>query len=491
MFEAILTSASHTVRAHVMCDTIGVSRLLLCLRSLLTRLAGTMRSAILQPKVPPHVFPAKKATENSNTQLGKPISKRTSSNSNSGSKRKALDTGFDEFDDVGINDADLALAEKGGFESIDNFDDDARPNYSVPRKKQRSANAHNDETTTNEPRQLANGKWACNHNCKDKTSCKHLCCREGLDKKPKPPKSRASKKEPENSADPKQTQLSLSVTKGAKTSATTQPSQQQRAVPAPDRNPPRGPEMHNLNTLHNKTKSSTQSVSLLSATGSRARKPSPPIVLPRPGQPRSKTTEAARRAAQNVYSDDFGDIDDISLFDDHTTHGPSTHSGPPLEKESDQFGDGIEDMLDIFSPADKDDFHSRAPATAEDDHTKSSSLYGFDEDILLPLEQALNNTHQSDLSTTHKGAAKSAGPFFEISDDSAILDLGCQTKGQGSSSATAKKSIDYTPAMYEDHGHSHVHVSNGEATEERPASSDSATKVFMEELGTDLFNYTG
>lgn len=37
-----------------------------------------------------------------------------------------------------------------------------------------------------EPRQLENGKWACNHACKNKAVCKHLCCREGTDKKPRP-----------------------------------------------------------------------------------------------------------------------------------------------------------------------------------------------------------------------------------------------------------------------------------------------------------------
>ena len=54
------------------------------------------------------------------------------------------------------------------------------------------------------PMQLDNGKWACNHKCKDKTAyarsrsklsladdprCKHLCCREGVEKPPKPPKT--------------------------------------------------------------------------------------------------------------------------------------------------------------------------------------------------------------------------------------------------------------------------------------------------------------
>ena len=55
------------------------------------------------------------------------------------------------------------------------------------------------------PIKLDNGKWACNHKCKDKTSfviptivkaladcprsCKHFCCRQGVEKKPKAPKN--------------------------------------------------------------------------------------------------------------------------------------------------------------------------------------------------------------------------------------------------------------------------------------------------------------
>ncbi|THU88606.1 P-loop containing nucleoside triphosphate hydrolase protein [Dendrothele bispora CBS 962.96] len=35
------------------------------------------------------------------------------------------------------------------------------------------------------PVKLPNGKYRCNHPCKDKTVCRHLCCREGLVKPPK------------------------------------------------------------------------------------------------------------------------------------------------------------------------------------------------------------------------------------------------------------------------------------------------------------------
>ncbi|KAJ0425170.1 Sec63 Brl domain-containing protein [Aspergillus carlsbadensis] len=41
------------------------------------------------------------------------------------------------------------------------------------------------------PQRLKNGRWACNHKCKDKSACKHLCCREGLDNPPKAGKKKS------------------------------------------------------------------------------------------------------------------------------------------------------------------------------------------------------------------------------------------------------------------------------------------------------------
>jgi hypothetical protein len=490
MFEASLTNSGQTVRAYVMCDTIGAWVSSSCLRLLLIKLAGTMRSAVLQPDIPPHVFPSHKATESNKAQLGKPASNRTSSKIKSGSKRKASET--DEFGDAELNDADLALAENGGFENIDDFDDGTGPKVRMPKKKQRMSSTHDEETTAHEPRQLVNGKWACNHNCKDKSSCKHLCCREGLDKKPKPSKARTSKKEAENLADPKQTHLSLSVSKGAKTPSATQPVKDQQSCPTHDRNPPRGPEIYSLNTLHNNAKSNAQPVPLLRGTSSGARSPNAPIILPRPGQSRTKITEAARRAAQNVYSDDFGDIDDMSsLFEEPTADRPSIHSNLTLETESDHFGTDIGDMLDGLSPANKDDVYPCAATTARDNHKNGSSVYGVEEDMLLPLEQALDNTRRSDPSNTQLSAGRSAGPFVEVSHDSALFDLGCRREDRGSTSTIANDSVGYADATPVVHESSHGNAPTGGVSDERPTSSDSATKVFMEELGTDLFNYTG
>ncbi|KAF3912104.1 hypothetical protein ABW21_db0204276 [Orbilia brochopaga] len=45
-----------------------------------------------------------------------------------------------------------------------------------------------------EPRQRPDGTWDCNHRCSDKTTCRHLCCREGLEHKPKRKPKNATKR---------------------------------------------------------------------------------------------------------------------------------------------------------------------------------------------------------------------------------------------------------------------------------------------------------
>ncbi|KAF3916839.1 hypothetical protein ABW20_dc0109455 [Dactylellina cionopaga] len=55
----------------------------------------------------------------------------------------------------------------------------------------------NEELDENsEPKQRPDGKWDCNHRCADKSSCRHLCCREGLDHKPKPKRKLPPKANP-------------------------------------------------------------------------------------------------------------------------------------------------------------------------------------------------------------------------------------------------------------------------------------------------------
>ena len=127
-----------------------------------------MRHAIVKPDIPAQLFPAQKNPNGTNVrQQNGPARKKSGPRPNS--KRKASDAGFDEFGDATIDDADMILAETGGFQDIDDLDDTPGA-VEKGGKKPKQAKAATDAQPIEraEPRQLENGKWACNHNCKDK-----------------------------------------------------------------------------------------------------------------------------------------------------------------------------------------------------------------------------------------------------------------------------------------------------------------------------------
>jgi ATP-dependent DNA helicase HFM1/MER3 len=133
------------------------------------------------PKPPDADIPQQSNTSRRRAEPAKPSRKRSAASD---------DFGDDEIDDDALVKASFGDLE---FEHIENF---ANPTDSITRKntaKNKSAKLNNQPMTTqsesndadDEPVQLANGKWACNHPCKDKHSCKHMCCKEGMDKPPK------------------------------------------------------------------------------------------------------------------------------------------------------------------------------------------------------------------------------------------------------------------------------------------------------------------
>ncbi|KAK8183963.1 Sec63 Brl domain-containing protein, partial [Phyllosticta citribraziliensis] len=170
LFSADLTSLNQSINCYVMCDDI----------------AGTMKYATIQPELPPHL----------QSRLKMNISKRRAASLKPAPSHP--DTNRDEFDDGGLDDADLEEAvgkpKREDWSDIEDYADNMPS--SVPttkkgkradtnlRKKQAPALQHEWRAT-----KLENGKWACNHKCKDKNACKHMCCREGLDKMPKQPKA--------------------------------------------------------------------------------------------------------------------------------------------------------------------------------------------------------------------------------------------------------------------------------------------------------------
>ncbi|KAK7613879.1 Sec63 Brl domain-containing protein [Phyllosticta paracitricarpa] len=155
----------------------------------LAETSGTLKYATLQPELPARL----------QSRLNMNISKRRVASSSSAPSHP--DTGRDEFDDGGLDDSDLekavGKAECEDWSDIEDYADDMPLSVTTRkkgkradtnlRKKQAPAMQHEWQ-----PTKLENGKWACNHKCKDKNACKHMCCREGLDKKPKQPKANSN-----------------------------------------------------------------------------------------------------------------------------------------------------------------------------------------------------------------------------------------------------------------------------------------------------------
>jgi Sec63 Brl domain len=172
-----LTKPSQYVSCHVMCDEV----------------AGTCRSAELRPNLPASSFPTLAQPARIEKKDGIPCTSLSRGQSqDSGRKRKKSE----DFDDCGLDDGDLLAAEAAEIIDIDTFDDELA---ALPSKKHASSNKRIGTTMKQRtevdrcaPTQLKNEKWPCNHKCRDKAKCKHLCCKEGLDNPPKPSKKASS-----------------------------------------------------------------------------------------------------------------------------------------------------------------------------------------------------------------------------------------------------------------------------------------------------------
>ncbi|PGH33745.1 ATP-dependent DNA helicase HFM1/MER3 [[Emmonsia] crescens] len=183
LLSAELTDAYQYISCFIMCDDI----------------AGTMRQAELRHDIPILHFPAKPTEPPNDKSEVEPMMNTSRRCSNEMSKKGATSrTDINEFEDDGLDDVDLiAAAEDMDYHSVDESDgnDDHLRTASVSNRKAASSKGIQDLHANKlaEPIRLENGNWACNHRCKDKTSCKHLCCRDGTDRPPKQSKKHEAK----------------------------------------------------------------------------------------------------------------------------------------------------------------------------------------------------------------------------------------------------------------------------------------------------------
>ncbi|KAK7179790.1 Sec63 Brl domain-containing protein [Paraphaeosphaeria sporulosa] len=371
---ALLTSPNLSINCHIMCDGI----------------AGTMRTASVTPKIAASMFPPPKPESTAPQEQERPGSNisRRRTETPSLSQKPA-----DEFDD-GIDDDDLVKVSLDDldFNHISNYanptDVITRPNTAKNAAKTRGRAQEPSEPreqVDHEPRQLENGKWACNHPCKDKDACKHLCCKHGMDKPPKKagPKRVAFQEDRTNHHEPgfvlaketgKKTQTKLQLTASKRKSSAMveeldMTRQEKRKKAEYARTGPK--DFRELNKLH---KSIQKKILPTSVSVAMHQKPS--YCYGQGGTPdlSSHGMQSSFERPGSVLSSDYGDLglDDFSeqsgvdRISNNTRGGMSmgiTADQTDVDREMDPFGEedsmledillGVADFEDLQGPANK------------------------------------------------------------------------------------------------------------------------------------------
>ncbi|GAB7364524.1 hypothetical protein MBLNU230_g5331t1 [Neophaeotheca triangularis] len=357
LFTANLTNASQSVGCYVMCDEI----------------AGTLRHAVLKPNIPASSFPSTKTGKAMNQPQEAPGNAPNSSKLRVSAATR--NDAIDEFGDAGLADDDLAAVGGDGFVNIEEFDT-IGPALR-PTKRVKTGNATDSAALSDwQPRQLENGNWACSHLCKDKTSCKHKCCNNGVEKKPKPPKPKDSKQSDDPKPTHTQTQLNMSASKTSAaathadlTSHSNQPSAEfLRKKPEP-------PRMKSLTRLHDSTQRQDRTAPGIGKLKV-FNKPNNAVLSP--GHPELsffQPVKSIEREDESDYGDfDSTDLPDISEFVNKPQAAPSSSR---KRNSVDNFEEEDGEMLDN---AQNSDLHvnNRAPQHEEDEENNKHNLSDYD-----------------------------------------------------------------------------------------------------------------
>lgn len=311
-------------------------------------LAGTLRHAVLKHNVPPSAFPPPKTVAET-----KRLQEATKNTPNSSKRRISTVASNDtnnEFGDAGLADDDLAAVGEDGFVDIDQID--ATDIVFQPVKKQKTSRTNKTSAPFDwQPRQLANGRWACNHTCGDTKKCNHKCCEIGLEKKPRPPKQKSSKKSEDSKSTHTQTQLDMSASKPLAETAyadLTSDNSPPHSTGPTRKKKPDPPQMQQLNRLHGSTERPGTTVLSIGKLKPIKKKPAnAPLAqgqhhLSFLSQPVKSTEEAASD------STDYGDFDSTDLPDigellgNKPLHPPSSS---PVRKSVYDLDDDNDGML--------------------------------------------------------------------------------------------------------------------------------------------------
>lgn len=336
-----------------------------------------MRSATVKPQIAPAMFSVPKPPE-SDTSHQPNMSKRRSETVKVSRKQSATSEDFGNGD---IDDDELMKASFSDlqFDHIENY---ANPTDAITRKntaKNKSKNAKSEVKPTGrvaqdndqEPVQLANGKWACNHPCKDRSACKHLCCKDGMDKpsKKKPSTKRPllgdntpphTEKEMSKKGQGTQTKLHLAIPKRKSTAVVeeldlTQPEKKTKVAVSAINRPK---DFRTLHQLHKSVQGGDPPSPLHSVMHTK------PAYCYSQGGAHNLSFMGHPAVASSRASSDYGDIQ----FDE-----PSTHLG-----ESSQ--NATADLVELSGSVNHDDYGDSAGTTQFT--SRVSENFGDDDSLL-------------------------------------------------------------------------------------------------------------
>ena len=246
----------------------------------------------------------------------------------------------DVWDDGGLNDDDFLGAEP---KEDDFVDVDALEQPTVGRSKagQSKKVSIADTVETAGERRLENGNYACHHRCKDKNACKHQCCKEGLEKKPKPRPKKTKDSEPPSASKittssalstKTQSKLELPIRRKAASGPVEHLDLSQAAKPLKDRLPMAATR---LASLHESTTKSSRIPTVRTASVT----PVSPAVVDNFSRPRFKQSLEPLRSIEE------------DMFDDATPSARTmletwSHDNDEMLSDDGDYLDPDEDMLD-------------------------------------------------------------------------------------------------------------------------------------------------
>lgn len=378
------------------------------------QIAGTLRTATLVPKLPKGINWPKPKTKEPPLLSIRPATnsakRRGESPRVAQSHRRVKD---DEFDYGGLDDQDLLTAMANDvedeFKHIDEYGND--DNVATAKGfKQNVRTASVEQTQSNwEAKKMANGKWYCNHRCKDRSACKHMCCREGLDKPPKAPKKAAGgdkndlpRSTQQQKALPKG-QTTLSLNKSAKANSSTAAGSdvaQLDLTQEPKKALSRIPEeMKRLERLHSKTMGdravNTPTIPRQNITPSQQTDSRPRLSF----MPEHNTDN--HHDINSDYGDSWPDSDlpDLATLTDYAKHNTQHQSNHIPEQDNDysdrvydheNFGDSDslmnEAMVGLADSQELGMQNDRAPTLP----SRIAEPHG--EDVMTALEDSLEET---------------------------------------------------------------------------------------------------